>query len=181
MARLVVQVKTQTFATSLEKSSAKSTVRIGRTHQGLSHGFTLIELLVVLAIGALLVGLVPTAYTKARESSEYRAFLRTLVADMRFGRQSAMTQGAPFSLSIDLTNRKVILPGGSSRVIPESLQVTTTVGAELLSQNGIAAISFLPDGGSTGGTVDVLRSGGGGTRLLVDWLSGRVTQEPLAR
>lgn len=156
-------------------------MRLGLHRRGQLRGFTLIELLVVLAIGALLVGLVPTAYTKARESSEYRAFLRTLVADARLGRQTAITQGLPYALSVDLAHRKVVLPGGSSRAIPESLQLTMTVGAELLSQNSVAAILFFPDGGSTGGSIDVRRAGGGGTRVMVDWLSGRVSQEPLTK
>ena len=42
-----------------------------------------------------------------------------------------------------------------------------------------AAIQFLPSGGATGGGIDVLRASGAGTRLRVDWLSGRVEQEAL--
>ncbi len=181
MARLVVLVKTLTSAINPKPHRRVPYSCRGLTCRKGEFGFTLIELLVVLAIGALLVGLVPTAYTKAKESSEYRAFLRTLVADMRLGRQSAITQGTPLSVSIDLAHRKVILPGGRSRAIPESLQVTMTVGAELLDKNSVASILFLPDGGSTGGTIEVHRTSGGGTRLWVDWLSGRATQEPLTK
>ena len=31
---------------------------------------------------------------------------------------------------------------------------------------------FLPEGGATGGSVDILRPAGSGARLQVDWLSG---------
>ena len=38
----------------------------------------------------------------------------------------------------------------------------------------------LPDGGATGGRVQVMRKTGTGVQLRVDWLSGRVTQTALA-
>ncbi len=44
---------------------------------------------------------------------------------------------------------------------------------------GNAVIRFLPGGGATGGSIDVIRASGAGTRLRVEWLSGRVTRESL--
>ena len=41
-----------------------------------------------------------------------------------------------------------------------------------------ARIVFLPDGGSSGGVVDVQRPTGQGTRIRVDWLMGQISQEP---
>jgi general secretion pathway protein H len=55
----------------------------------------------------------------------------------------------------------------------------TVAGTELSAQQE-AAIRFLPDGGATGGSIDILRASGQGVRLRVDWLSGRITQEALA-
>ncbi|MBK9219230.1 MAG: type II secretion system major pseudopilin GspG [Uliginosibacterium sp.] len=48
-----------------------------------------------------------------------------------------------------------------------------------LKEGGTASILFYPDGGSTGGFFELARAGGGGARLRVDWLFGRLTQEPL--
>ena len=54
-------------------------------------------------------------------------------------------------------------------------------GIEMSEASGqrLAAIRFLPQGGATGGSVDVLRPGVGGVRITVDWLSAAVSQTPL--
>ena len=38
-------------------------------------------------------------------------------------------------------------------------------------------IRFYPEGGSSGGGIDMERPGGTGVRISVDWLVGRVSQE----
>ena len=55
-------------------------------------GFTLVELLVVFAIMALLVGLVPVAFERLRESAEYRNTLRTMLSNMRGARYRAVSE-----------------------------------------------------------------------------------------
>ena len=41
------------------------------------------------------------------------------------------------------------------------------------------SIRFHPQGGATGGTVELVRASGAGTRVSVDWLSGAITQAAL--
>ena len=142
-------------------------------------GFTLIELLVVFAIMALLVGLVPVAYDKMRESAQYRDVLRTMLADLRFARQQAMTTGSEVRFSVDLQERVFGIQGRTQRPVPPSLQLRATVAGVEMSSEGLASIRFLPGGGATGGSIEVARNTGAGTRLMVDWLSGQVSKEPL--
>lgn len=142
-------------------------------------GFTLIELLVVFAIMALLIGLVPVAFDRMRDSAQYRDVLRSMLSDMRFARQQALVERTDISFSIDLGGRNYQVQGRPRRFIPEALEVRATVAGQEVRGDRIAAIRFLPDGGATGGSVEVLRPSGGGTRLRVDWLSGRVSQEAL--
>ena len=142
-------------------------------------GFTLVELLVVFAIGALLVGLAPMAFGKLRESSQYRDTLRTLMAELRQARQLAITRGTEVRFQMDLQSRQFGVQGTIQREVPQPLQVRATVGSTELSPTQVAGIVFLPDGGATGGSFDVLRPSGSGTRVRVDWLSGKVEQEPL--
>lgn len=142
-------------------------------------GFTLVELLVVFAIGALLVGLAPMAFGKLRESSQYRDTLRTLVGELRQARQLAITRGTEVRFQMDLARRQFGLQGTPQRVVPRPLQVRAIVGNTELTPNQVAGILFLPDGGATGGSFDLLRPSGTGTRVRVDWLSGRVEQEPI--
>lgn len=142
-------------------------------------GFTLIELLVVFAIAALLVSVVPFAYGRMQESAQYRNVLRTILSDMRSARQQARLQGAEVRFMVDLQARRYGIEGSAFKEIPAPVQVRATVaGIETVGQR-FAAIRFLPDGGATGGSIDVFRSSGQGTRLQVDWMSGRVSVESL--
>ena len=143
-------------------------------------GFTLLELLVVLAIASLLIALVPIAFDSLREGTQYRDALRTMQSEMRQARQQAVTQGRAVRFQVDLAGRTYGLVGKVEHPIPEKLQVRATVASVEVQANQVAAIQFLPTGGATGGSIDLLRPSGAGTRLKVDWLSGRVTQETLA-
>lgn len=142
-------------------------------------GFTLIELLVVFSIAALLVGVVPFAFERMQESVQYRSVLRGMLSDMRSARQQARIQGAEVRFKVDLQARRFGLDGGVAKDIPAALQVRATVAGIEAGGGQVAAIRFLPDGGATGGSIDIVRASGQGTRLLVDWMSGRVTAEAL--
>ncbi|MDD0811431.1 GspH/FimT family pseudopilin [Curvibacter sp. RS43] len=142
-------------------------------------GFTLIELLVVFSIAALLVGVVPFAFSRMQESAQYRDVLRNMMSDLRLARQQARVQGREVRFRLDLTGRRFGIDGQSTRDIPEPLQVRATVAGIEMSANQVAAIRFMPEGGATGGSVDVFRPSGQGTRVRVDWLSGQISTESI--
>ena len=146
--------------------------------QGL-RGFTLVELLVVLAIMALLIGLVPVAFERMRESAQYRSTLRAMLTEMRGARYRAVAEGVETRFKVNLTERSYGVEGQPLHHFAEPLEVRLVVAGNEMRDGQEGAIRFLPDGGATGGSVDVVRSSGTGVRLRVDWLSGRVTQEPL--
>lgn len=143
-------------------------------------GFTLVELLVVFAIMGLLVAVVPIAYDRMRESSQYRNTLRSMLSGLKSARSTALAQGRDAVFVVDLQHRAYRAAEGAVLPIPDSLQVRATVAGTELNAQQEAAIRFLPDGGATGGSIDILRASGQGVRLRVDWLSGRITQEALA-
>jgi len=144
-------------------------------------GFTLIELLVVLAIAGLLVGLVPVAFGKMQEGSQYRDTVRGIVSDLRLARQRSQTTGRDVVFQVDLTKRQFGIQNEAQRPFPSSLEVKTTT-AEVTTQpaDGLSLITFMPEGGSTGGSIELVRASGGGVRIRVDWLLGQITQEPRA-
>ena len=142
-------------------------------------GFTLIELLVVFGILALVIGLAPIAFDRLQESSQYRDTVRTMLSQMRSARYRAVSEGREVVFYVNLRQRSYGMDGEVPRALPESLMVRAVVAGIELTGEGEATIRFLPSGGSTGGSVEVQRAPGVGTRLRVDWLSGRTTLEAL--
>ena len=135
-------------------------------------GFTLIELLVVLAMIALLAALVPLAFERLREAAQYRDAVRSVLSDMRQARYRALSEGREVRFRVDLAHRSYGVEGRPPKALPEPLRLRTTVADIELTADKTAAIRFLPSGGATGGTIEILRPGGAGVRLTVDWLSG---------
>ncbi|GAC1599655.1 MAG: hypothetical protein NVS3B2_01080 [Ramlibacter sp.] len=142
-------------------------------------GFTLIELLVVLALLALLVALVPPSFERLRESMQYRDTLRRVLGDLRTARQQALAQGRDVRFSIDVPARNFGIEGGARSPLPDSVQMRFTVAQIETNAQHNVSIRFHPQGGSTGGSVELVRSGGAGTRVTVDWLSGAISQSAL--
>ena len=149
-----------------------------RTRMPAQRGFTLIELMVVFAIMALVAAMAPTAYEKLRDGVQYRDTVRTMMAQLRSARHTSVSQGVAVRFTIDLKDNTYGL-AGASHAIPEAVNIRTVVADREFVPNSAASIVFLASGGSTGGSVEIIRKTGVGTRLRVDWLSGRVTQEPL--
>ena len=89
-------------------------------------------------------------------------------------------EGQEIRFFVNLNQRMYGVDGAPSRALPEALQMRATVAGIELTGQGVASIRFLPSGGATGCSIEILRASGAGTRLRVDWLSGRVTQEALA-
>lgn len=168
-------VKTPTFATSPDGPGCSKPSQCRQTQWG----FTLIELLVVLAIGALLVGLAPTAFDRFRDVSQYRDTVRAVVVGLRQARQQALAHRQMVRFQVNVADRQFGIEGSPQKTVPTSLELKATVGTNAFADiRQEATIAFLPDGGSNGGTLELVRRSGGGVRIRVDWLTGQVTQEP---
>ena len=89
--------------------------------------------------------------------------------------------GAPLVADPGLRERSFGVEGATPVSVPQGIELRTEVGDLGSSNPQEAKIRFLPSGGASGGSIEVLRDHDVGTRLRVDWLSGRVTHEALAR
>ncbi len=168
------KVKTPISAISPDRQQRRGGGRVRRHLRG----FTLIELLVVLAIGSLLVALVPPAFDRLRDVSQYRDTVRAIVVDLKQARQQALVYGKVVVFRVDLSDRQFGIVGQPFKALPSALEVKTTVGNNESPDNSQqASIAFMPEGGSSGGTVELVRRSGGGVRIRVDWLFGQITQE----
>ncbi len=144
-----------------------------------SRGFTLIELLVVFAIIGLIIAVVPVAFDRLRASAQYSDTVRALVSQLRTARFQAQSQGRDVLFVVRLREHNFGIEGGAAHAVPEGIELRTTVADTGQTGAQEAGIRFLPNGGASGGSIEVLRAPGTGTRLRVDWLSGRVTHEAL--
>lgn len=141
-------------------------------------GFTLVELLVAFAVLAGVAALAPMALGPLRESVAYRDAVRSLASELRRARQQALREGRPVQVTLDTRmHRHGIEPQLDGRIDP-ALRLRAEVGASEQAE-GRATITFLPDGGSTGGSFELRRASGLGTRLRVDWLTGQLSLWPL--
>jgi general secretion pathway protein H len=135
--------------------------------------------LVVIAIMALIAGLMPIALNRLHESAQYRDTVRAVLTAMRAARQQAMSEGREVRFALNLAERRFGVEGGPLHEAPEPLELRAVMAAQESGLGGEMAIRFLPHGGASGGSVDVIRPSGSGVRLRVDWFSGRIEQEPV--
>ena len=69
---------------------------------------------------------------------------------------------------------------GAGSASTSSPAVSTEVhGAAELNYADVGVIRFYPEGGASGGGIDLRRRDGSGTAVNVDWLVGRVSLAPL--
>ncbi|MDR2990624.1 MAG: GspH/FimT family pseudopilin [Burkholderiaceae bacterium] len=149
-------------------------------NRGRAGGFTLIEILVVFTLIALIIGLVPLAYGRLLESAQYRDTVRAALTDMRAARQQAMAEGAETRFAVDLPARTFGVTGGPAYTVPEPLTLRAAMAGQEAGSGGQMSIRFLPRGGASGGSLDIIRPSGTGVRLRVDWFTGRVEQEAIS-
>lgn len=149
-------------------------------------GFTLMELMVVLAIAALMVGVALPMGARMYDTMQYRDAVRQLSQAAHSARYKAISGGQAMDLVFEAEAGRFAVKQATQPVQEqdmEALQGELTFAAvtarEVSPGLGLAAIRFYPGGGSTGGSLSVQRSNGSGVRLRVDWLLGRVSQEPL--
>lgn len=127
----------------------------------------------------LVAGLVPLAFGRLHESAQYRDTVRAVLTDMRAARHQAQSQGRDVRFAVDLRARSFWVEGGPERQVPDSLDLHAVMAATEAMDDSTLAIRFLPQGGASGGSVDLIRPSGTGVRLRVDWFTGRVEQEPI--
>ena len=141
-----------------------------------SQGFTLVELMVVMVIVALVMGLVATSMSRSISGAEARASTRNLVASLRYTRARAIIEKREQVLLVDIDNRSYRAPGRKEVKLPEGVDVTITTARSELTAESVGGIRFFPDGGSTGGHIELIVNDRE-YRVDVAWLTGETSLE----
>jgi general secretion pathway protein H len=140
-------------------------------------GFTLVELMVVMVIVALVMGLVATSISRSISGAESRTAARKIVASLRYTRTRAILDKRETVFVVDTEARTYSAPGRPTVTLPKGIDVSITTARSELTSESAGGIRFFPDGGSTGGHVDLLVN----ERLYrvdVAWLTGEATLAP---
>lgn len=146
--------------------------------RGAEGGFTLLELMVALSIAVLMLATAPFAVMRAYETMQYRATVKEVIAGLKSARLDAMRKGRSVAFLVDLEQRRFGTESRLDHTLPEQLEIRLVL-ADVEIRGVQGGVRFYPDGSSTGGSVELIRPGGGGVRVEVDWLLGRLTQTAL--
>ncbi len=141
-----------------------------------ARGFTLVEIMVVMVIIALVMGLVATSMARSVSGAEARAASRKLVASLRYTRARAIIDKKEQVFQVDTENRTYHAPGRKQITLPKGVDVSITTARSEFTSESVSGIRFFPDGGSTGGHVELLVNGRE-YRVNVAWLTGETHME----
>lgn len=138
--------------------------------------FTILELLVFMAITAIALAMVMPLATSGRAAADLHFAASSTFVFLRNAHSEAITQNREQVLTIDLPQRRIWnrYTRRSLEFGPKLTMLFTTPNGEA-SDSAHAAITFHPDGSSTGGRV-VLSNGFSRILLDIDWLTGVVRQ-----
>jgi general secretion pathway protein H len=148
-------------------------MQLPATYSDRESGFTLLEMLVAITIAAIVLGVSAPAMQRLYKSSQYHGAVNDVVTLLSSARYLAIRSGGNEDVLINPETREVTL-GENVKALPESLQVEI-LGSRELNRDGAGVIRFYPDGGSSGGYVNLTQDNGLAVQVQVDWLLGRVS------
>jgi len=134
--------------------------------------------MVAFTIAALLMGVSTPMVMRMYDSMKYRGVVRDMMSAVEATRYAAITQGKAVDMVITPEERSFRVGTGEDRQYPESISINLETAREVSHGAGTGVIRYYPDGSSTGGSIEIAHESGKGIRLRVDWLLGRLTQEP---
>jgi general secretion pathway protein H len=135
----------------------------------------MLELMIAISIVGLLLAVTVPASMRFYQSIQYRQAVRDVITTLASARYSAINKGAAQDVLVNPRANTISFNGDSSR-LPEAFTLAVHTASEL-NRDETGVIRFYPEGGSSGGGIDVERGDGSGVRISVDWLMGRVAQE----
>ncbi|HEY7251591.1 MAG TPA: GspH/FimT family pseudopilin [Methylomirabilota bacterium] len=145
-------------------------------------GYTLMELVVVLALLAVAAALVAPAVGRTAEDVMARAEVASVAAFLRVAREQAVTRQQTIEVSLDRDAHSLLLRR-AARDGQETAPTRRTFSTLLRVESGAtpAAITFQPQGMSSGARLLVETPGPRLYVVTVDALTGRVRTQRAAR
>ena len=153
------------------------TVRTPTSITGIKHstqrGFTLVEIVAAMTVAGLVLAIAVPQSITFYQSLQYRSAVRETIGLLNSARYAAVAQGAARDVLISPSDR-VATFGDERAEFADNVELAAHSAKEV-NRDGMGVIRFYPDGGASGGGVDITRAGGNSVVIAVDWLVGRVT------
>ena len=146
-------------------------MRRPRRRAGPRAGFTMLETIVVLAIVSLAVGMGTQLLRPPSGKLKLESATRAFCATLRATRSRAIATNMETAVVIDLLDKSYASPVGAVGRLPAEAEISLDIANTQRLSERSGAISFFPDGTSTGGDVTVLTSTARAT-IGVNWLTG---------
>jgi general secretion pathway protein H len=140
----------------------------------------LLDLALALTIVLILFAVVWPLGNRGTSTAQQAATALDIATLLRVDRSSATTDGVPTGTRIDAGRRMVTGANGRQVRVPSDLAMEVTTTSQCIEGQQRFVIVFAPDGSSCGGFV-VLRKGGYGLVIRVNWLSGMIDVIALPR
>lgn len=146
------------------------TLRSGNSNSG----FTLLELMIVLVLAGLLMGVVATSLS---EGPVLRKSSREVAASLRHARAQAIMRQQPVLWKMNIKDKRFWIEGGADnaeRTFSSAIEAKINTTSSEVSSADQGGIRFFPDGGSTGGSVELTYKQQA-YKVNVEWVTGRVS------
>jgi general secretion pathway protein H len=145
-----------------------------RSRQRGRAGFTMLESLVVLALVALLAGMSSQLLRPPSARLRLETATRSFCSTLRATRSRAIATNSEASVIVDLLGKSYTSPLGGGGQFPADAVLTLDVANTQHVSERAGAITFFPDGASTGGDM-TLQTPGARATVSVNWLTGEAT------
>ena len=139
-------------------------------------GFTLMEVMLILFLVALLLGMVGVSLSSRVSAAETRAAAREIVAGLRHTRSQAILSKQQTVFTVDTEQKTWRAPDREAVTLPDDIDILLTTARSELTGESAGGIRFFPDGGSTGGRIDLVVRGREYS-VVVNWLTGEARLE----
>ena len=141
-------------------------------------GVSLLEMLLVVALIAIIGLITATAMNGGIDGMRLRNAGKEVASQLRYTRTQAIATGEMQRFLIDPQSRRWEAANGRHGQLPEALAVHFRGAAQVGAGTGQGGIAFHPDGGSSGGTIELsVRSAL--WRIDVAWITGEVRSGPV--
>jgi general secretion pathway protein H len=147
--------------------------------RGGEEGFTLLEIVCVMAMISILAALILPAIPRGTSRTRLEAFALQTAALLKTDRLAAMQRRMRVATELDPISHSIRSGAtGSAIVFPRDVGFDALLASRCNQRAAGRTIDFFPSGMSCGGTIALLRPGGG-FQVRVNWLTGGVEIVPV--